>query len=75
VGLIPFPDTKDFWSGEWTTQIKFLGDVMSRVSFLQLFWMLYVGNDALNRVIQSSNEQIFFEKQPVLKNCRPIPLF
>jgi hypothetical protein len=43
MGLIPLPDIKN-WSSEWTTQIKFFGDVMSRDQFLQIFWMLHVGN-------------------------------
>ncbi|XP_023724803.1 piggyBac transposable element-derived protein 4 isoform X1 [Cryptotermes secundus] len=45
MGLIPLPDVKDYWSSEWTTQIKFFGDVMSRNRFLQIFWMMHVGND------------------------------
>jgi hypothetical protein len=37
MGLIPLPDIKDYWSSEWTTQIKFIGNVMSRDCFLQIF--------------------------------------
>lgn len=44
MGLIPLPDIKDYWSSEWTTQILF-GYVMSRDHFLQIFWMMHVGND------------------------------
>jgi hypothetical protein len=45
MGLMPLPDIKDYLSSEWITQIKFFGDVMSRVRFLQIFWMMHVGND------------------------------
>jgi hypothetical protein len=31
MGLMPLPDTKDYWFNEWITQIKFFDDVMSRV--------------------------------------------
>jgi hypothetical protein len=45
MGLILLPDIKDYWSTEWITQIQFFGDVMSRVHFFQIFWMMHVGND------------------------------
>jgi hypothetical protein len=54
MGLTPFPDIKDYWSSEWITLIKFFGDVMSRVRFLQIFWMMYVGNDTT----EESNQAI-----------------
>lgn len=54
MGLISLPDIKDYWSGDWTTNIKFFGDVMSRDRFLQIFWMLHVGNDN----IQVDNEAL-----------------
>jgi hypothetical protein len=44
MGLIPLPDIKESWSIQWMTRIKFFGDVMSRDRFLQIFWMLHVGN-------------------------------
>jgi hypothetical protein len=43
--LMPLPDVKVYCSSEWITQIKFFGDVMSRAHFLQIFWMMLVGND------------------------------
>jgi hypothetical protein len=43
--LMPLPDVKDCWSSEWITQMKFFGEVMSRVRFLQILWMMHVGND------------------------------
>jgi hypothetical protein len=45
MGLMPLPDIKDYWSHEWITQIKIVGDVMARVHFLQIFWVMHVGND------------------------------
>jgi hypothetical protein len=45
MGLMPLPDIKDYWSSEWITQITFFGDVMSRMSFLQIFWMMHVGGN------------------------------
>jgi hypothetical protein len=48
MGMIPLPDMKDYWSNEWTTEIKFFCDVMPRDRFLQIFWMLHVGSDAIN---------------------------
>jgi hypothetical protein len=45
LGLIPLPNAKDQWSSEWTTQLKFFGDVMSTDRFLQVFWMMHVGNN------------------------------
>jgi hypothetical protein len=55
MGLMPLPDMKDYWSSEWITQIKFFGALMSRVRFLQIFWVMHVGNDATeenNRAIK-----------------------
>jgi hypothetical protein len=45
MGLMPLRDIKDYWSSEWRTQITFFSDVMSRVPFLQIFWMMHVGNN------------------------------
>jgi hypothetical protein len=45
MGLMPLRGIKDYWSSEWITQITFFDDVMSRVHFLQIFWMKHVGND------------------------------
>jgi hypothetical protein len=43
LGLIPLPDIKDYWSSEWTTQIKFFGDLRCRDCFLHIIWMMHVG--------------------------------
>jgi hypothetical protein len=51
---MPLPDKKDYWSSEWITQITFFGDVMSRVCFLQIFWMMHVGSDTT----EESNQAI-----------------
>jgi hypothetical protein len=40
---------KDYRSGERRAQIKFFGDVMSRVPFLQIFWIMHVGNDTTEK--------------------------
>jgi hypothetical protein len=56
---MPLPDIKDYWSSEWITQIKFVGDVMSRVRFLQIFWMMHVGNNTTeesNRAIKRTKK-------------------
>jgi hypothetical protein len=50
MGIMPLPDIKDYWSSEWITQITFFGDVMSRVSFLQIFWMMHEGNDTTEEI-------------------------
>jgi hypothetical protein len=58
-GLMPSPDIKDYWSSEWITQIKFFGDVMSRVHFLQIIWMMHVGNNTTeesNRAIKRTKK-------------------
>jgi hypothetical protein len=47
-------DLKDYWSSEWITQIKFVGDITSIVHFLQIFWMMHVGNDTT----EESNQAI-----------------
>jgi hypothetical protein len=44
-GIVLLPDIKDYWSSEWTTQVTFVGDVMSRDRFWQIFRMMHVGND------------------------------
>jgi hypothetical protein len=59
MGLITLPDIRDYWSSEWTTQIKFFGDIVSGDRFLQIFWMLHVGNyvtDASNRIIKRTKK-------------------
>jgi hypothetical protein len=37
MGLIPLPNIKVYWSTEWTTQMKFFTDIMSKDPFLQIF--------------------------------------
>jgi hypothetical protein len=59
MGLMPLPDIRDYWSSEWTTQIQFFGDEMSTVCFLQIFWMMHVGNyttDEINQAIKRRKE-------------------
>jgi hypothetical protein len=77
---MPLPDIKDYWSSEWITQINF-GNVMSRVCFLQIFWMMHVGNDTTeesNQAIKRTKKvhgvieyiekqiQIYFNFMPLL---------
>jgi hypothetical protein len=45
MGLMPLPDIKDYWSSEWITQIKCFCDVLSRVRFFQILWIMHMGND------------------------------
>jgi hypothetical protein len=54
MALMPLPDIKDYRSSEWITKKKFFDDVMSRVRFLQIFWMMHVGNDSTMRVTRYS---------------------
>jgi hypothetical protein len=59
MGIVLLPDLKDYCSSEWTTQVKFFGDVMSRIRFLQIFWMMHVGNDTTeesNRAIKKTKK-------------------
>jgi hypothetical protein len=53
MGMIPLPDMKDYWSNERTTEVKFFRDIMPRDRFLQIFWMLHVGNDTINETNRS----------------------
>jgi hypothetical protein len=56
---MPLSDIKDYWFSEWIAQITFFGDVMSRVRFLQIFWMMHVGNDTTeecNRAIKRTKK-------------------
>jgi hypothetical protein len=57
MGLMPIPDIKDYWFSEWITQIKVFGDVISRVRFLQIFWMMHVEMIQLKKVNGPSKEQ------------------
>jgi hypothetical protein len=59
MGLMPLPDIKDYCSSEWITQIKFFGDVTPRARFLQILWMIHVGNDTTeesNRAIKRTKK-------------------
>jgi hypothetical protein len=56
---MPLSDIKYYWSSDWITQIKVFGDVMSRVRFLQIFWMMQMGNDTTeesNRAIKKTKK-------------------
>jgi hypothetical protein len=44
MGLMPLPNIQDYWSSEWTTQVHFFGDVISRVCFLHIYWMIHPGS-------------------------------
>jgi hypothetical protein len=70
LGLI-LHDIKDYWFSEWTTQIKFFGDVMLRDRILQIFWMLHAGND----VTDASNRTIKRTKKVhgVIEHTKAIP--
>jgi hypothetical protein len=39
MGLIPLSNTKDYWSHERKMHKNYVGHVMSRDHFLQIFWM------------------------------------
>jgi hypothetical protein len=59
MGLIPLPEIKDYCSSEWITQITFFAGVMSRVCFLQIFWVMHVRNDTTeksNRAIKRTKK-------------------
>ena len=43
MGLIQLPRLKDYWSTHETLNLQFFRRVFSRDRFLQLFWMLHVG--------------------------------
>jgi hypothetical protein len=45
MGLMPLPEIRGYWSSEWATEVSFLCDVISRVRFLQIFWMIHVRKD------------------------------
>jgi hypothetical protein len=45
------------------TQIKFFGDVMSRDRFLQIFWLLHVGNRTIKRTKKVHGVIEHIEKQ------------
>ena len=43
MGLIEVPTLEGYWSTSWECEIPFFRRVMSRDRFLQIFWMLHVG--------------------------------
>ena len=43
MGLVQLADIKDYWSTHGTLNFSFFRSVFSRDRFLQLFWMLHVG--------------------------------
>jgi hypothetical protein len=58
IGLMPLPDI-DYWSSEWITHNIFCDVMSSRVCFLQIFWMMHVGNDTTeerNRAIKRTRK-------------------
>ena len=44
MGLIDIPTLEGYWSTSWESEITFFRRVMSRDRFLQIFWMLHVGD-------------------------------
>ena len=44
MGLIQLPRLKDYWSTHETLNLQFFRRVFSRDRFLQIFWMLHVGD-------------------------------
>ena len=44
MGLIEVPTLEGYWSTSWESEIPFFRKVMSRDRFLQIFWMLHVGD-------------------------------
>ena len=44
MGLIEVPTLEGYWSTSWESEIPFFRRVMSRDRFLQIFWMLHVGD-------------------------------
>ena len=43
MGLVQLADIKDYWSTHLTPNLPFFRSVFSRDRFLQIFWMLHVG--------------------------------
>ena len=44
MGLIDVPTLEGYWQTSWEAEIPFFRRVMSRDRFLQIFWMLHVGD-------------------------------
>ena len=44
MGLIEVPTLEGYWTTAWESEIPFFRKVMSRDRFLQIFWMLHVGD-------------------------------
>ena len=44
MGLIDIPTLEGYWSTSWESEIPFFRRVMPRDRFLQIFWMLHVGD-------------------------------
>ena len=43
MGLIDIPTLEGYWNTSWESEIPFFRRVMPRDRFLQIFWMLHVG--------------------------------
>ena len=65
LGLVQLSDIKDYWSTHCTLNLPFFRSVFSRDRFLQIFWMLHVG--------ETPNTNKRSKIQPFLN--RVIPLF
>ena len=44
MGLIEVPTLEGYWSTAWECEIPFFRKVMARDRFLQIYWMLHVGD-------------------------------
>ena len=44
MGLLDIPTLEGYWSTSWESEIPFFRKVMDRDRFLQIFWMLHVGD-------------------------------
>ena len=65
MGLVKLSDIKDYWSTHYTLNFPFLRSIFSRDRFLQIYWMLHVG--------ESSSPTKRSKNQPFLDKI--IPLF
>ena len=46
MGLVQLSDIKDYWATHFTLNLPFFRSVFSRDRFLQIFWMIHVGDAA-----------------------------
>ena len=58
--IIKLTDVKEYWSKQTTTNLPFFWRVFSRGRFLQIYWMLHVGN--LTENTKRAKVQPFLDK-------------